>query len=129
MALHLVILLISKLLKYMSVVPSFRSVDYVINGFYKNHITVFAEVVPVALSLSTHSIMVEPILGLPAEAGIKLTLHKMPLRDALSRTKIFHGRYPGYSDSTEQAKPGSRVHMETCCRGAWHCLLYTTCQW
>ena len=43
-----------------------------INGFYKNHLTVFAEVVPVALELSSEEIVVEPTLGLPAEAGKSL---------------------------------------------------------
>ena len=46
-----------------------RSIDYTINGFYKNHITVFSEVVPVALELSTLDLNVEPHIGLPADAG------------------------------------------------------------
>ena len=47
----------------------YRSIDYTINGFYKNHITVFAEVVPVALELSKDELTVEPHIGLPADAG------------------------------------------------------------
>lgn len=46
-----------------------RSLDFTINGFYKNHITVYAEVVPVALDLSTEDLVLEPSLGLPADAG------------------------------------------------------------
>lgn len=46
-----------------------RSIDYTINGFYKNHLTVFAEVVPVALEMSTDDLQVEPQVGLPADAG------------------------------------------------------------
>ena len=46
-----------------------RSLDYTINGYYKNHVTVFAEVVPVSLELSTDHLIVEPQVGLPADAG------------------------------------------------------------
>lgn len=56
-----------------------RSLDYTINGFYKNHVTVFSEVVPVALQLSTMELIVEPQVGLPADAGKwkikKISLH------------------------------------------------------
>ena len=46
-----------------------RSLDYTINGFYKNHVTVFADVMPVTLELSTEELVLEPSLGLPADAG------------------------------------------------------------
>ncbi len=54
---------------WMNVLYAFRSVDYTINGFYKNHVTVFAEVVPVALDMSIDELLLEPTFGLPAEAG------------------------------------------------------------
>ena len=47
----------------------YRSLDYTVNGYYKNHVTVFAEVVPVSLELSTDHLIVEPQVGLPADAG------------------------------------------------------------
>jgi hypothetical protein len=47
----------------------FRSVTYSINKFYRNHVTVIAEVVPVGLELSTESLIVKPCPGMPAEAG------------------------------------------------------------
>ena len=46
-----------------------RNVEYTINGFYKSHILVFAEVVSVELELSTDKLVVVPQIGLPAEAG------------------------------------------------------------
>ena len=48
-----------------------RSIDYTINGFYKSHVTVFSEVVPVALELSTLDLILEPQVGNPADAGIR----------------------------------------------------------
>ncbi|XP_013416633.1 cilia- and flagella-associated protein 47 isoform X1 [Lingula anatina] len=48
-----------------------RSVDYTINGFYKNHVIVLADVVPVALHLSTNELLLTPSQGLPAEAGFR----------------------------------------------------------
>ncbi|XP_065057284.1 cilia and flagella-associated protein 47-like isoform X2 [Rhopilema esculentum] len=54
-----------------------RSVSYTINGQHKAHVIVLAEVVTVALSLSTQEITVSPSPGLPPEAGMRktLTLH------------------------------------------------------
>ena len=48
----------------------YRSLDYTINGFYHNHITVFSEVVPVHLDMSTDNLVLEPQIGLPADAGL-----------------------------------------------------------
>ena len=49
---------------------SCRSLDYTINSFYRNHITVFSEVVAVHLELDTQHLIVEPQLGQPADAGL-----------------------------------------------------------
>ncbi|KAK3096977.1 hypothetical protein FSP39_005325 [Pinctada imbricata] len=46
-----------------------RSVSYSVNGHYKHHVTVVADVVPVALELSTEQLVLHPSFGLPAEAG------------------------------------------------------------
>lgn len=46
-----------------------RSVSYTVNGFYKHHVTVVAEVVAVALELSTEELVLHPSYGMPAEAG------------------------------------------------------------
>lgn len=46
-----------------------RSVSYTVNGFYKHHVTVVAEVVAVALELSTEELVLYPSYGMPAEAG------------------------------------------------------------
>ncbi|BFZ09423.1 hypothetical protein BsWGS_12463 [Bradybaena similaris] len=48
-----------------------RSIVYTINGFYKHHIIVLAEVVPVALELSTGKICLRPSSGMPVEAGFR----------------------------------------------------------
>jgi hypothetical protein len=47
----------------------YRSVSYTVNGFYKHHVTVVAEVVAVALELSTEELVLYPSYGMPAEAG------------------------------------------------------------
>ncbi|XP_070190234.1 cilia and flagella-associated protein 47-like isoform X3 [Littorina saxatilis] len=54
-----------------------RSVTYTINKFYKNHVTVTAEVVNVGLEMSTDNLILKPTPGLPAEAGFRsvITLH------------------------------------------------------
>lgn len=46
-----------------------RSVSYTVNGFYKHHVTVVAEVVAVSLELSTEELVLYPSYGMPAEAG------------------------------------------------------------
>ena len=46
-----------------------RSLDYTINSFYHNHITVFSEVVPVHIDMSTDELLLEPQMGLPSDAG------------------------------------------------------------
>ena len=46
---------------------------YTVNGFYKHHVTVLAEVVAVAVELSTTKLVLKPGLGMPVEAG---ELHK-----------------------------------------------------
>lgn len=43
--------------------------SYTVNGFYKHHVTVVAEVVAVALELSTEELVLYPSYGMPAEAG------------------------------------------------------------
>ncbi|KAK3775916.1 hypothetical protein RRG08_017206 [Elysia crispata] len=48
-----------------------RSVVYTVNGFYKHHVTVLAEVVPVAVELSTERLVLKPSSGMPAEAGFR----------------------------------------------------------
>ncbi|XP_021363645.1 cilia- and flagella-associated protein 47-like isoform X2 [Mizuhopecten yessoensis] len=48
-----------------------RSVSYTVNGHYKHHVTVVAEVVPVALDLSTEELILTPAFGLPAEAEFR----------------------------------------------------------
>lgn len=46
-----------------------RMLDYVINGFYKNSIIVFANVIPLQLDLSSDLIEVEQQCGLPPDTG------------------------------------------------------------
>ncbi|KAF6036686.1 CHDC2 [Bugula neritina] len=46
-----------------------RSINYSINGFYKNHLTVVANVVPPSLVMHTDSLEIGPTIGLPADAG------------------------------------------------------------
>ena len=46
-----------------------RSVSYTINGHHKGHVIVLAEVVTVALSISTDKVSLLPTPGLPPEAG------------------------------------------------------------
>ena len=53
-----------------------RSVTYTVNNYHKHHVTVLAEVVPVALELSTEELVLKPSFGLPAEAGEHLILSK-----------------------------------------------------
>ena len=48
---------------------SIRAIDFRINTFYSNNVTVFADVVPVRLELSTTCLHVEPQVGLPADTG------------------------------------------------------------
>ncbi|XP_052708553.1 cilia and flagella-associated protein 47-like isoform X1 [Crassostrea angulata] len=48
-----------------------RSVSYTVNGFYKHHVTVVAEVVAVSLELSTEELVLYPSYGMPAEAGLR----------------------------------------------------------
>ena len=43
--------------------------SYTVNGFYKHHVTVVAEVVAVSLELSTEELVLFPSYGMPAEAG------------------------------------------------------------
>ncbi|XP_048239518.1 cilia and flagella-associated protein 47-like isoform X3 [Haliotis rufescens] len=54
-----------------------RSVMYTVNGFYKHHVTVVADVGPVTLQLSTEDLLLKPTPGLPADAGYRgvVTLH------------------------------------------------------
>ena len=47
----------------------FRSVMYTVNGFYKHHVTIVADVVPISLELSTENLVLHPSLGMPVEAG------------------------------------------------------------
>ena len=61
------------------VVASCRSVSYTINRFYKNHVTVTAEVVPVGLELSTENLILKPSPGLPSEAGEYVHLAQVKL--------------------------------------------------
>ncbi len=51
------------------VFPCVRSVMYTVNGFYKHHVTVVADVGPVTLQLSTEDLLLKPTPGLPADAG------------------------------------------------------------
>lgn len=39
------------------------------NNYHKHHVTVLAEVVPVALELSTDELVLKPSFGLPSDAG------------------------------------------------------------
>ncbi|XP_052808119.1 cilia- and flagella-associated protein 47-like isoform X2 [Mya arenaria] len=48
-----------------------RSVTYTVNNYHKHHVTVLAEVVPVALQLSTEELLLKPSFGLPADAGFR----------------------------------------------------------
>ncbi|XP_055888207.1 cilia and flagella-associated protein 47-like isoform X1 [Biomphalaria glabrata] len=48
-----------------------RSVLYTVNGFFKHHVTVLAEVCQIALELSTNKIVLKPQHGMPAEAGYR----------------------------------------------------------
>ncbi|XP_055954756.1 cilia and flagella-associated protein 47 [Patella vulgata] len=48
-----------------------RSVLYTVNGFYQDHVTVLAEVVPVSIELSTQNLVLKPTIGSPADAGIR----------------------------------------------------------
>ncbi|XP_052240686.1 cilia- and flagella-associated protein 47-like isoform X3 [Dreissena polymorpha] len=49
-----------------------RSVSYTVNNFHKHHVTVLAEVVPVALELSTEELVLKPSFGLPSDADVHL---------------------------------------------------------
>ena len=57
---------------------SHRNVKYTINGHHRDHITVYADVVPVALELSTELLDLTPTPGMPAEAG-RLTTSTLSL--------------------------------------------------
>ena len=46
-----------------------RSVSYTVNNYHKHHVTVLAEVVPVALELSMEELVLKPSYGLPSDAG------------------------------------------------------------
>ncbi|XP_041462969.1 cilia- and flagella-associated protein 47-like isoform X1 [Lytechinus variegatus] len=48
-----------------------RNVKYTINGHHREHVTVYADVVPVALALSTDVLKLTPTPGMPAEAGLR----------------------------------------------------------
>ncbi|XP_077977423.1 cilia- and flagella-associated protein 47-like [Glandiceps talaboti] len=48
-----------------------RNVTYTVNGYHQDHVIVFAEVVPVALQLSTTTLALKPTPGMPAEAGLR----------------------------------------------------------
>ncbi|XP_053397416.1 cilia- and flagella-associated protein 47-like isoform X4 [Mercenaria mercenaria] len=48
-----------------------RSVSYTVNNYHKHHVTVLAEVVPVALQLSTDELVLKPSFGLPSDAGFR----------------------------------------------------------
>ena len=50
---------------------SARSINYSINSFYKNHLTVMANVVPPMLNMNTELLEVGSTAGLPAEAGMR----------------------------------------------------------
>ena len=54
---------------YVYLFLSHRNVKYTINGHHRDHITVYADVVPVALELSTEVLELTPTPGMPAEAG------------------------------------------------------------
>lgn len=49
----------------------YRSINYSINGFYKNHLTVMADVVPPTLAMHTDLLEVTGTAGLPADAGMR----------------------------------------------------------
>ena len=48
-----------------------RSVNYSINGYHRQHIVVLAEVVSVALELSSDEVVLRPSPGLLADSGKK----------------------------------------------------------
>lgn len=72
-----------------------RSIDYSINGFYHNHVTVVANVVVPDLTLSTEFLEVGSTVGLPAEAGMRSTI---TLRNPLNYAASFTW-YPVVGDS------------------------------
>ena len=48
----------------------YRSVVYMVNKFFKNHVTVTAEVITVGLELSTTNLVLKPLQGMPPDAGM-----------------------------------------------------------
>ena len=60
--------------RYKILVCLYRNVKYTINGHHRDHVTVYADVVPVALELSTELLKLTPTPGMPAEAGMKINL-------------------------------------------------------
>ncbi|XP_070567350.1 cilia- and flagella-associated protein 47-like [Ptychodera flava] len=48
-----------------------RNVTYTVNACHQDHVIVFAEVVPVALQLSSNLLTLKPTPGMPAEAGLR----------------------------------------------------------
>jgi len=46
-----------------------RSVEYTVNGFYRNHFTVFADVVSINLQLLTRHLEIESSPGLPPDSS------------------------------------------------------------
>ena len=57
-----------------------RSVNYSINGYHRQHIVVLAEVVSVALELSSDEVVLRQSPGLLADSGKKTTSFRWPTR-------------------------------------------------
>ncbi|XP_072178621.1 cilia- and flagella-associated protein 47-like [Diadema setosum] len=58
-----------------------RNVKYTVNGRHRDHVTVYADVVPVALELSTEMLKLTPTPGMPAEAGLRDVIRLMNKRN------------------------------------------------
>ncbi|XP_071134806.1 cilia- and flagella-associated protein 47-like isoform X3 [Mytilus edulis] len=98
-----------------------RSVSYQINGSYKHHVTVIAEVVPVSLKLSTDELILGASFGLPAEAGFRgvITLHN-PLNHAaeFTWTPILGDRGTAFSIRPAEGTVDSFKDLD--CEVVWH---------
>ncbi|XP_059154686.1 cilia- and flagella-associated protein 47-like isoform X2 [Physella acuta] len=98
-----------------------RSVLYTVNGFFKHHVTVTAEVVPVALELSTNKLVLKPHQGMPAEAGYRsvITLYNklnFPAEFTWSPDLGEKGTAFSIRPSTGVVEPGCDLDCEV----VWH---------
>ena len=66
------------MISYLLVLSLCRNVNYTINGNHRQHVLVRAEVVPVALELSSEDITLKSSPGIPADGGESEPVVKKP---------------------------------------------------